>query len=102
MTAFIVGIISGVFLMPCTSGPYFIALSLIADLESLLGGLFLLTVYNSIVILPFFVITLCVYMLKVKTSELKRWSSEKQKWLNLASGLLIIFLGLYLLSTILL
>jgi len=100
MMAFAIGVVASSFLLPCTSGPYLIALSLIANLETLVEGLFLLTVYNGIIITPFIAITLGVYTLKLKTSELKRWSSQKQKWLNLAAGLLMIFLSLYLLSTI--
>jgi len=100
--AFAIGVVASSFLLPCTSGPYIIALSLIANLETLLEGLFLLTVYNSIIIIPFIAITLGIYTLKIKTSELKRWSSQKQKWLNLVAGLLMILLSLYLLSTIIL
>lgn len=99
--AFAVGIVASAFLLPCTSGPYLIALSLIANLETLLDGLFLLTIYNSIIIAPFLAITLGIYMLKIKTGELKRWSSKGQKWLNLVAGLLMIFLSLYLISTLL-
>jgi cytochrome c biogenesis protein CcdA len=100
MMAFAIGVVASSFLLPCTSGPYLIALSLIANSETLLEGLSLLTVYNGIIITPFLAITLGVYVLKFKTSELKRWSSQKQKLLNLAAGLLMIFLSLYLLSTI--
>lgn len=102
MMAFAIGVVASAFLLPCTSGPYLIALSLIANLETLLEGLFLLTVYNSIIMIPFLAITLGIYMLKLKTGELKRWSSQKQRWLNLVAGLLMIFLSLYLLFTIIL
>ena len=100
ITAFAIGVVASVFLLPCTSGPYLIALSLIADLETQLQGLLLLTLYNSIMITPFLVITMGIYMLKLKTGELKRWSSKKQKWLSLIGGLLMIVLSLYLVLTI--
>jgi len=100
LSAFIIGIASGIFLLPCTSAPYFIALSLIANLESLLEGLLLLTVYNGIIVAPFLTITLCIHTLQLRTGDLKRWSAQKQKWLNFTSGLLIVLLGIYLLSTI--
>ena len=102
LTAFGIGIVSGVFLLPCTSAPYFTALILISDLGSFAEGLALLTVYNGIIIVPFVAITLCVHTLKLRTAQLKMWSAERQRWLNLVSGLLIIFLALYLLSTIIL
>jgi len=100
LMAFVIGVVASSFLLPCTSGPYLIALSLIADLETLVDGLFLLTVYNGIIIIPFIAITLGIYTLKMKTGELKKWSSQKQKWLNLVAGLLMMLLSLYLISTI--
>jgi len=100
VTAFAIGVVASAFLLPCTSGPYLIALSLIADLETQLQGLLLLAIYNSIIIAPFLVITVGIYTLKLKTGELKRWSSTKQKWLNLIGGLLMIVLSLYLVLTI--
>ena len=102
ITAFAIGVVASAFLLPCTSGPYLIALSLIANLKTLFEGLFLLAVYNGIIMTPFLVITLGIYMLKLKTSELKKWSTQKQKWLNLVAGLLMMFLSLYLLFTIIL
>jgi len=99
ITAFAVGVIASAFLLPCTSGPYLIALSLIANLETQLQGLLLIAIYNSIIIAPFLLITVSIYMLKLKTGRLKRWSSTKQKWLNLVGGLLIIILSLYLILT---
>jgi len=78
IAAFAIGIVASVFLLPCTSGPYLIALSLIADLETQLQGLLLLALYNSIMITPLLVITISIYMLKLKTSELKRWSSKNR------------------------
>ncbi len=102
LTAFGIGIVSGIFLLPCTSAPYFTALILISDLESLVEGFALLTVYNGIIIVPFIAITLGVHTLKLRTAQLKMWSAEHQRWLSITSGLLIALLALYLLSTIIL
>jgi len=96
ITAFAVGAMSAAFLSPCTSGPYFIALSLIADLGSLFEGLFFLTIYNLIFVSPLIAITLGIYTLRLSTKGLKKWSSEKRRWLDLASGLLMIVLSVYL------
>ena len=100
LTAVAIGIVSAVFLLPCTSAPYFMAVVLIESLGSLVEGLVLLTVYNGIVIAPFIAITVCIHTLKLRTMQLKSWSSKHQRRLNLVSGLLIILLGVYLLSTI--
>lgn len=96
LSAFLLGVILSVFLLPCTSGPYLIALSLIADLETQEYGLILLTLYNSIVVAPFVIITAGIYLLKIKSSHLKIWFSTRQKWLNLMSGLLMLALSIYL------
>jgi len=95
--AFAVGAMSTLFLSPCTSGPYFIALSLISNLQSFLEGLFLVTIYNAIFIMPLIAITLGVYALKLTTKSLKKWSSKKRRWLDLLSGLLMIAISTYLL-----
>jgi cytochrome c biogenesis protein CcdA len=98
--AFMIGIVASVFLLPCTSAPYLITLSLISNVDTQLEGILLLTVYNSIIITPFLAVICGIYLLKVKTSDLKKWSSKKQKWLNLVAGLLMILLSVYLISTI--
>jgi len=98
LSAFLIGVVTSAFLLPCTSGPYLIALSLMADMETQIQGLMLLILYNSIFIAPFLAITVGMYMLKIKTGELKRWSSEKQRWLNLAGGLLMMSLSIYLIT----
>ena len=98
LSAFLIGIITSTFLLPCTSGPYLIALALIADLKTKFQGILLLLLYNSIIITPFIAIVLSIYMLKLKTSKLKKWSSTKQRWLNLIGGLLMIALSIYLMA----
>ncbi|MCX8170582.1 MAG: hypothetical protein N3E47_01225 [Candidatus Bathyarchaeota archaeon] len=95
-SAFLAGVAISIFLLPCTSGPYLIALSLIAEMETQMWGLLLLTLYNGIVIAPFIAITLSIYLLKIKTSELKKWGSNEQRWLNLAGGLTVMALSVYL------
>lgn len=96
ISAFFIGVITSIFLLPCTSGPYLIALSLIAEVETQMQGFLLITLYNSIFIAPFIVIALGIHLLKMKTGELKRWSSSRQGWLNLVSGLIIVVLSAYL------
>jgi len=96
LSAFFIGTITSIFLLPCTSGPYLVALSLMANLETQIQGLLFLTLYNSIIITPFLIITVGTYLLKIKSGQLKRWFSKGQKWLNLISGLLILTLSVYL------
>jgi len=96
VTAFAVGIMSAAFLSPCTSGPYFIALSLIASLENQAAGLLLLTIYNIIFVAPAIAITLAVYTLRLTTRGLKKWASKERRWMDIIAGLLMIVLSVYL------
>ncbi|MEM1515360.1 MAG: hypothetical protein QXH24_04850 [Candidatus Bathyarchaeia archaeon] len=94
-SSFLVGVVTSAFLLPCTSGPYLLAVSLMSGLEPL-QGLLLLILYNTIFVIPFIVITVGVYTVRIKLRELKRWQSTKQRWLNLIGGLLLIALSIYL------
>jgi cytochrome c biogenesis protein CcdA len=101
LSAFAVGLVTGLFLLPCTSGPYLIALSMISDLETQLHGVLLLILYNGIVVAPFLAITIGIHQLRLRTSGLKRWSLNRRRWLSLTGGLIMMALSLYLLITIL-
>jgi cytochrome c biogenesis protein CcdA len=96
-SAFLIGVAVSVLLLPCTSGPYLIALSLIADVKTAIEGVGLLTLYNFIMVTPFIGITVGIYWFNVKTAQLKQWSSTRQKWVNLLAGAVMLLLSLYLL-----
>lgn len=93
-TGFIAGIVVGFLMLPCSSAPYFIVLSLLSERASLMNGMLLLGLYNLIIITPFLILTLIVHTLTRTTRELKLWSLEKNKWINLLMGLVLILLGL--------
>ena len=93
-----VGILAGILLLPCTSTPYLVILSLLSTLENLYEGLILLILYNIVMVIPLLILTLGVYLLSFKTSELKSWSSKNRRVLNSVMGLMIVFLSFYLLS----
>lgn len=77
--------------LPCTGGPYFAITAILAQSFEMQAVLYLL-LYNFIFVLPLLVILLMIYF-GVSTLKLKRWRQEKRKWMNLASGLLMILLG---------
>ncbi|MEM2703475.1 MAG: hypothetical protein QXR45_09970 [Candidatus Bathyarchaeia archaeon] len=85
--SFIAGFISGFLLLPCSSAPYFVVLSLISERVTLLTGILLLTLYNLIIISPLLVITLCIYVLLTTTRNLKRLTTRKKRLISLLSGL---------------
>lgn len=77
--------------LPCTGGPYLAITAILAQSFDMQAFLYLL-LYNFIFVLPLLVILLMIYF-GVSTLKLKRWRQEKRKWMNLASGLLMILLG---------
>jgi cytochrome c biogenesis protein CcdA len=95
-TAFIAGVLVSLLLLPCTSGSYFVALDLLAKNATFAGGLLLLTLYNAIVVLPFVVLTIAIYMLTFRTAKVRVWLDTNEKWLRLFGGVTLIFISLIL------
>jgi len=93
--AFGVGVFCSVFLLPCTSGPYFIAINFIAQ-RAFLAGIPLLLLYNAIFVLPLLGILFAVHKLSVTTGRVKRWWGERERVVDLLTGVLIILLSAYL------
>lgn len=96
--SFIVGAVAGILLLPCTSAPYFVALSLISRTETIIQGVILLFIYNIIIIVPFLLITLMTYTFDLKTSQLKRWFKKTERSTGMTLGLIYLALGLLLFS----
>lgn len=80
--------------LPCTGGPYLAITTILARSFDMQAFLYLL-LYNFIFVLPLLVILLMIYY-GVSTLSLKKWREAKRKWMNLASGLLMIGLGVLL------
>ncbi len=93
--AFLMGIFVSIFLLPCTSGPYFIAMSLISG-SSFWFGMALLILYNLIFIFPFFLITVLIWSSRMDTVQMKRWRERYGTYMGLIAGAIIFFLGMYL------
>ena len=77
--------------LPCTGGPYLAITAILAKAFDSQAMLYLL-LYNFIFLLPLLVILVMIYY-GSSTLQLKRWRQEKRKWMNLASGSLMIGLG---------
>lgn len=82
--------------LPCTGGPYLAITTILAKSLDVQAFLYLL-LYNFIFVLPLMVILLLIYF-GTSTLLLKIWSRDNRKWMNLASGLLMIFLGVLLIG----
>jgi cytochrome c biogenesis protein CcdA len=77
--------------LPCTGGPYLAITAILAKSFDMRAFAYLL-LYNFIFVLPLIVIVLMIYF-GASTLKLKRWREDNRKWMNLASGLLMLILG---------
>jgi cytochrome c biogenesis protein CcdA len=82
--------------LPCTGGPYLAITALLAKSFDKQAFIYLL-IYNFIFVLPLLVILLMIYF-GASTLRLKEWRLGKRKWMNLATGLLLISLGALLIA----
>ncbi|MCW4048670.1 MAG: sulfite exporter TauE/SafE family protein [Candidatus Bathyarchaeota archaeon] len=92
--SFWAGILVGFLMLPCSSAPYFTVLSLLAVRASIVEGFALLGYYNLIIIVPFIVITLIIHGLVRSTMDLKLWSLENQRGVNLLMGIALVLLSI--------
>lgn len=91
--AFWVGAFVTVFLLPCTIGPYIICGGILSSLEILKSSPWLL-LYNLIFVLPMIVVVLIIYFGMRKIEDISGWQAKNMKYLDLASGLIILGLGI--------
>ena len=77
--------------LPCTGGPYLAITAILAKSFDSQALLYLL-IYNGIFVIPLIAILLLIYY-GSSTAQLKKWRQNKRKWMNLASGVLMVTLG---------
>ncbi|MBP1929069.1 cytochrome c biogenesis protein CcdA [Methanolinea mesophila] len=98
--AFVLGILVGMFELPCTGGIYLAILSLLSQEMTLMQGLPLLLLYNLIFILPL-VIILAVVAYGISAERLETWRVEKRRTVRILMGAVMIGLGILLLWEVL-
>ena len=99
--AFIVGILVSLFLLPCSSGPYFTILWYLSSQSkdlSLRWYIYLI-VYNFIFVLPMFVIAILVGFWYASVDMLAKIKHDKTKLIHLIVWVLMLGLGIYVLTT---
>jgi cytochrome c biogenesis protein CcdA len=94
-SAFIIGFIVTLFLLPCTIGPYIIASGSLSELPFLISLVWLIY-YNIIFILPMLFITLLIYLGTTKIENIQEWKERNIKYLHLIAGTLLIAVGISL------
>lgn len=92
--AIILGIFVAAVELPCTGGPYLAITALLAKHFNLVAVYYLL-IYNIIFVLPLIVI-LCLAFLGTKIKDVEQWKEGGKRWMRLATGLLMIGLGVLL------
>jgi glutaredoxin len=96
--AFIAGVLVTAFLLPCITGPYFVAGSLLKDL-SLGSAVLWLSYYNILFVLPMLIITALVYFSFTSIDKASEFREKNIKKLHLIAGILLIIVGVIMLSS---
>ncbi|MCX6824303.1 MAG: cytochrome c biogenesis protein [candidate division SR1 bacterium] len=100
--AFFVGVLVSLFLLPCSSGPYFTILGFMSSQSKNLNlrGYIYLIVYNLIFVLPMVAIAAMVAFGYASVDKIAKIKHEKTKLIHLIVGILMLGLGIYVLTTI--
>ncbi|MEI7434445.1 MAG: cytochrome c biogenesis protein CcdA [Methanomicrobiales archaeon] len=96
---FILGILVGMFELPCTGGIYLAIISLISQKMTIMEGLPLLVLYNILFVAPLIIILAIVYF-GLPPERLEAWRSQNRVIVRLAMGCLMIAIGIVVLVTV--
>jgi thiol-disulfide isomerase/thioredoxin len=97
--SFIAGVVVTAFLLPCITGPYFVAGSLLRNLPT--GAAILwLAYYNFLFILPMLIITALVYMSFTTVEKAHAFRERNIERLHLLAGLMLLIVGIVILLQI--
>lgn len=99
ISAFLIGFLVSLFLLPCTSGPYIVIIGMLGHTETYFEAIMLLVLYNLIFILPMVGITIGVYFgINVEKAEETR--TKNLRILHLIAGVIMLGMGTVLVSGI--
>ena len=93
--AFLIGFLISLFLLPCTSGPYILIVSMLGNKTTHSSAVKLLLLYNLIFVLPMIFISFgTCWGMDIQKAETKR--SRHLRTLHLIAGAILIIMGTYL------
>ena len=100
--AFFAGIFVTLFLLPCTMGPYLIALGNLSTqgTSGLLSAIPYLLLYNLIFIIPMIAITIITYFGFSSAEKVGEWRDRNIKKIHLIAGIILVALGVAILTNI--
>ncbi|MDD4126630.1 MAG: cytochrome c biogenesis protein CcdA [Methanomicrobium sp.] len=91
--AFLLGILVGIFELPCTGGIYLAIISLLSSEMTFYEGLPYLILYNCLFVLPLLLITIAVY-LGLSPDIIDEYRINHRKLMKIIIGLILIFIGI--------
>jgi cytochrome c biogenesis protein CcdA len=97
--AFVLGILVGIFELPCTGGIYLAILSMITSKMTFAAGLPLLILYNVAFVIPLLV-TLAIVYFGIPPERLENWRNDRRLLIRLVMGLFMIGIGVIVLWTV--
>ncbi len=93
LAAFLTGFAVCLIELPCTGGPYFAILGLLAEKTTRILAVPLLLYYNLIFVLPLVVLTVILYLGYSSVDRAAKWKESNVRILHLVTGLVMIGLG---------
>lgn len=97
--AFFVGIFVTLFLLPCTMGPYIIALGKVYNL-SFLAIVPHVLLFNLIFMIPMVIVIFIVYWGLTSAERVAEWKERNIKRIHLTAGVILILLGIAMVTGI--
>ena len=90
--SFLIALVISLFLLPCTAGPYFVILSMLAHKVTFTKALLYLVLYNVIFVLPMAAIVILIYY-GLSPERAEGWRKQKLQLLHLIAGVILVGLG---------
>lgn len=95
--AFLMGFIVCFFELPCTGGPYFFILGLLAQKTTQFQAIPILLLYNLVFVIPLVVITISVHAGFTTLEKADAWKEKNLRLLHLIAGIVMVGLGMLVL-----
>lgn len=95
-SAFGIGFLVSLFLVPCASGPYVVILGMLAQKVAIAKTFTLLVLYNFVFVSPMILITLGMYFFNAKLSKMEKMRRENLRLLHAITGVIMLAVGTYL------
>jgi len=95
--AFVLGVLVGIFELPCTGGIYLTILGLISNTLTFSEGVPYLLLYNFVFVLPLIIILLAV-VLGIPPERVNTWRLANRRMLRFAIGIAMILVGVFILA----